>query len=643
MKPALLLVDLQSDFLDRDGLAPDRGKVVGGARELLEAFRRANFPVMHVRLSIRPDGSDRMPHWVENGIWSCVEGSLGASPPPELEALEGEPVFHKKFYSAFESVGLAAELESRGVTLLVIAGVYTHACVRATALDAYARGYEVMLAREAIASTEPLHAHVTLAYLERLAIRNHSTAQILGRLTGGAASGQGDAVWRLRNPARLSQILAEIPLSSGKDATGAVAAAIERQKPWSKLTSEARVERLFKWAGAIEKRRDDFIALLVQDIGKPRSYAEAEFAFALDLLRHAASAPERLSRADAGEGFVTEHAPLGLVAVITPWNNPLAIPLGKLAPALAWGNGAVWKPALPGSRVAQLLLQTLSGVAPDAPVSLLLGDDFCGQTLLAQTGVDAATFTGSSRQGRVVAAICSLHGKPLQAELGGNNAALVMDDADLDRVARLLAPAIFGFAGQRCTAPRRIIVQSRVRREFERLLLERIAEIPLGEPADPRVHVGPLVSADRQLEMKAALAGAEGAVLCGGRIPPDYEHGAWFEPTLIADPPLASRLFMEESFGPIAAIVSADDADHALQLNNAVSHGLVTTVFSDDHAVRRRLVSGAQSGLVVVNRSPAPIDAAAPFVGWKNSGLGPPEHGRWDLEFYTKPQAIYSL
>jgi acyl-CoA reductase-like NAD-dependent aldehyde dehydrogenase len=348
---------------------------------------------------------------------------------------------------------------------------------------------------------------------------------------------------------------------------------------------------------------------------------------------------------EAGANFQLRHCPVGTVGLITPWNNPLAIPVGKLAPALLYGNTAVWKPALQTSQIARLLMQTLAEAGLDGLVSMVTGDADSGRLLLAQKGIAAISFTGSVVAGRAVAVACAVAGKALQAELGGNNAVIIMADADIDEVARKLAPAIFSFAGQRCTAPRRLIVEASAMRHFEQALLRAIAALQLGQPEDEKTQVGPLISREQQARMAALVSSAVAAgarLLCGGKIPAGYEHGCWFEPTLIADVAMDAPLVQEESFGPIALLIAARDLDHALQLNNAVPHGLVTTVFSGDAAVQRRVVEEAQSGIVAVNQCPLEISPAAPFGGWKASGIGAPEHGRWDKIFYTRPQAVYA-
>lgn len=642
MKAALLLVDLQSDFLNRDGLVPDRESVLKGTVAWLRHFREAGLPVMHVRTVVQSDGTDRMPHWMESGTWLCVDGSAGAEAPAELAEQEREEIFPKTFYSGFENPALSDALDAARVDTVVVAGLYTHACVRATALDAYARGYRVQIAGDAVASAEPVHAELSLDYLAKRGIERVDLCEV-SRLTsdGPLLSSGRSKVWELRNPARCAEVLDQVPIMGIDEAKRSTARAEHRQRRWAAIPLVRRKDQLARWVEGIAARRPEFVAQIVLDVGKPIVYAEAEFGYALDLLRHTLETLEKEANADQGKGFKVRYAPVGTVGIITPWNNPLAIPVGKIAPALAWGNGVVWKPALPGTRIARLLLQVLRDVSPEAPLELLTGDDSTGSALLISGALDAVSFTGSTRRGAIVAGLFSDRRKPLQAELGGNNAVIVAADADMNIVASLLAPALFGFSGQRCTAPRRVIVERSHRGVLERALLERIAELRVGEPTDAAVQVGPLVSTARQEQMARIVANADGRPLCGGNAPGDLTHGAWFLPTLIGDPSPDAAVVQKESFGPIAVLMSADDISHALQLSNAVRHGLVTTVFSENERVIRKVMNDAQSGIVAANVAPVPIAADAPFVGWKESGFGPPEHGRWDREFYTKSQARY--
>lgn len=641
MKPALLLVDVQEDFLARPGLSPEREVVIAGIAVWLQAFRSAGLPVLHLRTQMREDGGDRMPHWAAAGTRVCVAGSLGVLPPGPLTETVGEPVFSKRFYSGFEDAELQPTLARLGIGHLFIAGLYTHACVRQTALDAYARGMRVTLAADAIASTEPPHAALTLDYLagRGLSARNLAEAAVDFGIKPPQPLPQG-SIWPMRNPANFREILAEIPLGTAEDVVQCRARTAERQPGWAAMPLASRHEALANWLEAIVAGRRELVDCIVLDVGKPITQAEAEFDYALALARHTLAS--MISDHERHDGFNLRYAPLGTVGIVSPWNNPLAIPLGKLAPCLAWGNAAIWKPALPGSRVAAMLKAFADAALPDAPFELLTGDAGTGALLLARGQLDAASFTGSSRQGALVARLFADRCKPLQSELGGNNAVIVAADADPRAVAEQLVPAMYSYAGQRCTAPRRIIVDATIRRALEQAMLDAIDRLRIGEPGDPQTQVGPLVTQERRAEIERAVGGADGKLLCGGCVPAGLEHGAWYAPTLIGDPDLGSAIVQEECFGPVAVLLSSRDLDDAIAMANGVPHGLVTTVFSDQPEVLRRVADEACSGIVCANRGLAPIAAQAPFLGWKQSGAGLPEHGRWDKDMYTRPQAHYS-
>ncbi len=642
MTTALLLVDLQHDFLDRDGLVPEKARIVECVSTWLARFRMAGLPVMHIRTQVKTDGSDRMPHWIERGIWQCVAGSHGAMPPPELVEQVGEPVLFKTFYSGFDEPTLDRTLRAMGVDTVVVAGLYTHACVRATALDAYARGYTVLVAADAVGSPEVEHAAISLEFL---AARGSTMVDIGWAVSlipdPPAVAASREAVWEHRNPAQCDVVLGEVPIMDAAAVRRVAAKLASERRAWARLPLGERKARLEAFGKHLESRRNAFIEAIVLDVGKPLTYAAAEFDYALKLLQHTLGTLTSEGETQAGHGYSVHYAALGTVGIITPWNNPLAIPIGKLAPALAWGNAVAWKPALPATRIARMVLKALHQAAPEAAADLVTGDASSGQFLLTHGGLDAATFTGSTRQGKVVAGLFRDRQKPLQAELGGNNAVIVAADADQSAVAATLTPALYGFAGQRCTAPRRLIVDASRRVEFEQALLAQIAGLPIGLPADPGVHVGPLVSRERQQLMASIVRESDGRLLYGGSVPAGFSEGAWFLPTLIGDPSPTSPVVVEESFGPIAVLMSCNGMEDALRLANSVRHGLVTSIFSEDETLISRVLENAESGIVAVNRAPVPIAAEAPFLGWKDSGIGLAEHGRWDRDFYAKPQARY--
>jgi acyl-CoA reductase-like NAD-dependent aldehyde dehydrogenase/nicotinamidase-related amidase len=641
MKFGLLLIDMQQDYLDRPGIEPPSSEIIANVKRLLDTCRAHAVPVFHVHTLVRADGTDRMPHWQAADIWACVAGSAGALPPTELAPLADEVVIGKRFYSGFEAPDAVARLAEAGLDTLILAGIYTHACVRATALDAYRHGFKVLIVSDAVGSTEPLHAKLTLDYLAGRAATCLRYEELLGRLGSVAERPAADGrVWTQRNPSRWDEVLGEVPLGGAHDAEAAVATAAAR----GHTSLDQRVSGLERWMVALAACRMRAVELLVREVGKPVTAAHAEVDYALALLGYTISQISLGEADEAGGRAQVRHAPFGPVALITPWNNPLAIPVGKIAPALGYGNTVVWKPALQAPGLSQLVMETLAEAGLGDFVALLTGDSATARHLLVQPALRAVSFTGSIAAGREVAGICAAHGKALQAELGGNNAVIITADTDVERAAAELAPALFSFSGQRCTAPRRLIVERRVKASFEAALVKATLALKIGLPELPETAVGPLISRERQDRMAALVRRAisdGGRLLCGGKSPPGLEQGCWFEPTLIADPNPASAVIREEAFGPVAVVLAADDFTAALEMCNAVLHGLVATLYAENAELQQRFINHAEAGILVLNRPMAPIDPAAPFSGWKASGFGPPEHGRWDLATYARPQAIY--
>jgi acyl-CoA reductase-like NAD-dependent aldehyde dehydrogenase len=235
--------------------------------------------------------------------------------------------------------------------------------------------------------------------------------------------------------------------------------------------------------------------------------------------------------------------------------------------------------------------------------------------------------------------------RPLQAELGGNNAAIVLRDADLDAAARDLAIAMFSFAGQRCTAIRRVIVERPIVGRFTALLCEAVAALKVGPPADPATRVGPVISKARQAALLATIAQAVesgGRVLTGGAAPADCPpQGAWISPTVMTDLPSDSPVLTDELFGPVVALSPAEDLSAALRQHSQYEYGLLGALYSNDKASQARFLAEAQAGLLALNQARPAFASEGPFVGWKASGYGVPEHGRWNRDFYTKVQAVY--
>jgi acyl-CoA reductase-like NAD-dependent aldehyde dehydrogenase len=619
LKPGLLLIDLQRDFLARPGLAPHPFALIERSGELLESCRSIGIPVVHVHTRVAADGADRMPHWRRAGVWSCVAGTPGAEPPAALEPRTDEVLFTKRFYSAFGDPALEPTLRNQGVDTLIVAGNYLHGCVRATVLDAYESGFQVWVADDAVGSTETDHAELTRLYLEGRAASFLTTEVILERLGVGTAN----RILVRRNPSSWEEIIAKVPIASRED----VAAGCEAADCATPIES---TDILRAWAAILEKRTEEIAHLLAHEIGKPVRDGREEVLFAAACARAAAESTD-------GESYLRPH---GVVGLITPWNNPVGVSVGKIAPALAFGNRVVWKAAVEAPGAARAVIDALrdAGLPQDA-VRLLFGGAETARALIDHPITGAVSLTGSVATGRSAAVRCARRGKPLQAELGGNNAAIVLSDCHVEGAAPAMARSAFSFAGQRCTATRRFVVEREILAQFQRAFVGAVESLRVGDPHLEETDVGPLVSQLHRDSISASLKGVE--LLCGGDIPAGLEHGCWLRPAVVVGQPPDGRLALEESFGPVALILPADDLEGALAIANGVEQGLAATLYSSNASKRRRFSEAIEAGLVKLTPGPFRIDPSAPFGGWKASGLGPPEHGRWDREFYTRPQALY--
>jgi acyl-CoA reductase-like NAD-dependent aldehyde dehydrogenase len=621
MNAALLIIDVQQDFLKRPGQDLEPGELVARIGRLLGEFRRNKAPIFHIQTAVKADGSDGMPHWKSQHTISCREGTPGADAPAPLRPCENETVVRKRSFSSFENGILHQVLQSQGIDTVVLAGLYTHGCIRASALDAYALGYRVRVAGDAVASTEPAHAEFSRQWMDAREMHFLSSSEILAELGWGEAS------------------LASDP------ATATVETTVRAQPAWAALGIADRAAILRSWADRLAGDQERLARLLATEIGKPLTDSVEEVDRAI---AHIACCIRLAESADtpSGGAFRVCYRPVGTVALITPWNNPLAISAGKIAPALALGNTVVWKPSPAAPRASAALGEHLAAAGlPEGVLSMVEGGHGVVRSIIGRPGISAVSFTGSNRAGQVVSALCAARGIPLQAELGGNNAAIVLADADLDLAARSIAFSAFGFAGQRCTATRRIIVEKSAWPKFQPLLVEHIRGLKLGDPLDPATQVGPLISREHldrvSLVVNTAIAKGDAQLLLGGEKASGLD-GNSFQPTLlITENPLVP-IMREETFGPVAVVVLAEDFTGALALCNSVEQGLVAILFSASEQAQQTFLHSAQAGILRINPARHIVHPEAPFLGWKSSGLGPAEHGRWDLEFYAKPQAIYA-
>lgn len=626
MKPVLLLVDLQHDYLRAPDLAPHANALTAQAALLLSGFRQATLPVVHAWTTVDRAPDDRMPHWKARNQWQCVRGTEGHLPPEALRPLPSESVVHKQFFSAFGAPELDGILARTGADTVVLAGLHLHACLRATALDGYQRGFHVWMADDAVASDDPVHAAITRRYLSARAIRFLPVSQLLRGLQPEASPEPRAAE--------------AVPDASSIHPT--VLAARAAAPRWRSVTEADRAAVLRRLADRIAGQTG-WAEEITRETGKPIRYAREEVGGAIAQLRAIAARSESEPPRPVPTGPHARRCPLGVVALITPWNNPLFLPLGKLAPALLHGNVVVWKPAPAGHRLAVRVLAELvqCGLPPDV-ASVLPGDRSIAEQLMAHPGVDAVTLTGSLSTGYSAQEICARRHVPFQAELGGNNAAIVWSDADLPTAAAAIAEGAFAMAGQRCTANRRALVHRDVLEVFLAELSRATTALPTGDPFHPETRIGPMISAAARDRIATATSRADGRGLRRVRL-----DGAWLDegnhhpPVIVVCGDPNDELVQEETFGPLLVVQPVSDWSQAIVRCNGVRQGLAAALFSRSAELHRGFLEEVRAGILKINRTTAGADIDLPFGGWKASGIGPAEHGESDQEFFTRVQAVY--
>ncbi|MFI2189133.1 aldehyde dehydrogenase family protein [Streptomyces sioyaensis] len=444
-----------------------------------------------------------------------------------------------------------------------------------------------------------------------------------------------------RNPADPADVLVSIPAPGAFAVADAVERARAAQPGWLTGGAAARSAALGAVAAAIEAAADELAALAVREVGKPLAEARAEVARTVAIWRYYAQAPYEPSGAvhepAAGPGLLlTRRRPHGVAGLITPWNFPFAIPSWKAAPALAAGNTVVLKPAPEATACARRLASLVEQALPADVFTVLPGGATEGNALVS--AADVVSFTGSTTVGQAVARATTARGIPVQAEMGGLNAAIVLPDADIGQAAAHIAASIAGYAGQKCTATSRVIAVGAALDPLREALSEALRSATVGDPADPSTVCGPLIDEHARDQVSTAWDGL--SVLAGGTVP--GLPGWYAAPTLVEKVSPGHRLLCEEVFGPIAALLPADNLAHAVRITNSVPYGLVTSVHSTGLDTVLHGLDQLDTGMIRVNAPSTGVDFHLPFGGAKASSHGPREQGRAALEFYTSSRT-YTL
>ena len=458
-----------------------------------------------------------------------------------------------------------------------------------------------------------------------------------------------------RNPADNRQVVAEAPLSEPADVDRAVAAARAALPGWQKLPAPRRGEILYRAGELLIRNKQRLGELVTTEMGKVIAEGLGDVQEAIDIAFYMAGEGRRLQ----GETVPSElpdkdcksvREPLGVVALVTPWNFPVAIPAWKLFAALICGNTVVLKPSSDTPACAAALVEILAEAGiPGGVVNLVCGPgEAVGEYLLTHPGVDAASFTGSCAAGeRLERLLAPLH-RPLALEMGGKNAIIVMADADLELALEGALWGGFGTSGQRCTAASRLIVQETVHDRFVALLAERAGRLKLGSGLEPATRVGPLMNASQgeKVQDYLRIGTEEGArLLTGGQrvTTGGLANGFFIAPTVFVDVTPGMRIAREEIFGPVVSVLRCTSLDEAIAIANGVPFGLSTAIYSRDVNTTARAERELASGIVYINASTIGAEVQLPFGGWRHSGSGHPEAGGRGgaIDFFSRVKVIY--
>ena len=455
------------------------------------------------------------------------------------------------------------------------------------------------------------------------------------------------------NPARTSEVIGRYQKSTAADIEDAIDAAIKAQPAWAATPAPGRGEIILRAALLLEQHKEELATLMTREMGKILKETRGDVQTAIDVAKYIAGEGRRaegetVPSALTNKFCMTIRQPVGIAGIITPWNFPLAIPAWKTFPALLAGNAVILKPASDTPLLALKLAEILSQAdLPAGVLNVVTGPGgSLGDALVSHKQVNMISLTGSTEVGRHVAEICGRDLRRCALELGGKNAVIVLEDADLDLAAESVTLGAFGTTGQRCTATSRVIVQKPVQKAFTDRLVAAAGKLRVGDGLNPDIDMGPLVNTGRVKAVHGytEIGKQEGARLVLGGSPlteGDYREGAFYEPTIFTDVSPTMRIAREEIFGPFISILPVASYEEAIQVANSTEYGLSTAIFTESVRLTFRAMHDIQSGLVYFNASTTGAEIHLPFGGMKSSGNGHRELGKSAVEEFTETKSIF--
>jgi acyl-CoA reductase-like NAD-dependent aldehyde dehydrogenase len=449
------------------------------------------------------------------------------------------------------------------------------------------------------------------------------------------------------------EVIGTFPSSGAEDVDRAVATAKAAYEEWRLVPAPRRGEILFRFAQILEHEKDSLTDLMTHEMGKVKAEAGGDVQEAIDMTYYMAGEGRRLwgqtTPSELQNKFnMSVRVPVGVVGAITPWNFPIAIPSWKLAPALVCGNTVVLKPAEDTPELAQRFVDLFAKAGlPDGVVNIVHGyGETAGDALVRHPDVPVITFTGSRETGVLVTKTAADNLKHVHLELGGKNAIIVLDDADLNLAVEGIVWSAFGTSGQRCTAASRVIAQAGIYEELQKRLVARAESMRLGPGWDDATDIGPVINkaAIEKIHSYTKIGEDEGAkLLTGGEIATDGDlaKGFFYRPTVFGGVDAGMRIAQEEIFGPTTALIKVADFDEAIRVANGIRYGLSSSIFTRDLNKAFRAMRDLQAGITYINAGTTGAEVHLPFGGTKDTGNGHREAGQAALDVFTEWKSIY--
>ncbi|MBC7812123.1 MAG: aldehyde dehydrogenase family protein [Burkholderiales bacterium] len=451
------------------------------------------------------------------------------------------------------------------------------------------------------------------------------------------------------NPAT-EELIASVAKSGAADVDAAVKAAQAAYKKWRLTPAPRRGEILFRVAQALQDRKEELARLMTQEMGKVITEARGDVQEAIDMAFYMGGEGRRLLGYTAPVEMPNKFGmalrdSVGIVGLVTPWNFPVAVPSWKILPALICGNAIVWKPGEDTPAVSAMFAQAFADAGlPEGVLNLVVGAGETGAALVEHPAVRIISFTGSTNTGLNVYTKAAALGKKVTLEMGGKNAIIVLDDANLELAAEAILWSAFGTTGQRCTATSRLIVQRGIKPKLVEALVERTRKLTVGYGLDESVQVGPLVNRKALDKVQSYMDVAKGEgvnILIGGSRPKDLDRGHFFLPTLFGDVTPDMRVAREEIFGPVLSIIEVETMEEAVEVNNDVAYGLSSSIFTENVNTAFRAIRDLTTGIVYINHGTTGAEIQFPFGGTRGTGNGMREAGQSALDSFTEWKSVY--